>query len=73
MLLPEDPLDWRYALGRLRGIARPPVRITPPPPGVIFERDAAVRLRDGVTLRVNVFRPDGGRPCPVVMSAHAYG
>ncbi|HEY0778212.1 MAG TPA: CocE/NonD family hydrolase [Gemmatirosa sp.] len=30
-------------------------------------------MRDGVTLRVNVFRPEGGGGHPVIMSAHPYG
>jgi uncharacterized protein len=38
---------------------------------MIVERDVAVRLSDGTTLRVNVFRPDG--VVPVVMSMTPYG
>jgi predicted acyl esterase len=30
-------------------------------------------VRDGTTLRVNVFRPYGDAPVPVIMSAHPYG
>lgn len=73
MLLPDGQIDLRYALSRLRGIARPPVTITPPPRGVVFERDVSVRMRDGTVLRVNVFRPEGTQRCPVIMSAHPYG
>lgn len=58
---------------RLRNIARPNVRVTPPPDGVTLERDVEVVVRDGTTLRVNVFRPAGGGACPVLMSAHPYG
>jgi hypothetical protein len=32
-----------------------------------------VLVRDGATLRVNVFRPSSGQPVPVIMSAHPYG
>jgi predicted acyl esterase len=32
-----------------------------------------VRVRDGTVLRVNVFRPKGGGPFPIIMSAHPYG
>src|SRR5579883_3158917 len=69
----------RHALGRVWGIVHPPVTVTPPPRGVLFERDVPVALRDGTTLRVNVFRPDdvGGADAteryPVVMCAHPYG
>jgi uncharacterized protein len=73
VLLPEDSLAPGYFAARLRGALRPPVTVTPPPSGVIFERDLPVRMPDGVVLRVNVFRPEGGRPCPVVMCAHPYG
>ena len=65
--------DWRYAMGRLRGIVSPPVEITPPPPGVRFEHDVEVTVRDGTILRVNVFRPEGGGRYPVIMCAHPYG
>lgn len=64
---------WRYALGRLRGIVSPPVEITPPPPGVRFEKDVEVAVRDGTILRVNVFRPEGDGRYPVIMCAHPYG
>jgi uncharacterized protein len=36
-------------------------------------RDAAVVVRDGTTLRVNVVLPAGGGQFPVLMSAHPYG
>jgi uncharacterized protein len=64
---------WRYALGRMRGILSPPVGIEPPPSGVLFERDVGVIVRDGTTLRVNVFRPEGGGRYPVILCAHPYG
>lgn len=64
---------WAYALRRLRALVRPPVTVTPPPGGVIFERNRAVRTRDGTTLRVNVFRPSSEGRFPVLMCAHPYG
>lgn len=72
MLLSKDPLAPGYFVSRLRGALRPPVTITAPPSGVVFEPDVPVRMPDGVVLRVNVFRPKGDRPCPVVMCAHPY-
>lgn len=62
-----------YALRRLGRVAFPNVTITPPAPGIIFERDVGVRMRDGVTLRVNVFRPQREGKFPVLLSAHPYG
>jgi predicted acyl esterase len=47
--------------------------VTKPAPGIRFERDLAVPTRDGVKLRVNVFRPEREGRFPVVMSAHPYG
>lgn len=38
---------------------------------MIVERDVAVQMPDGITLRVNVFRPDAA--APVVMSMTPYG
>jgi predicted acyl esterase len=62
-----------YAIERLFRTALPKLTITPPAPGIRFERDVAVPMRDGVQLRVNVFRPDGAGRFPVMMSAHPYG
>ena len=62
-----------YAARRLRGIAAPPVTITPPPEGVRLDHDVPVVTRDGTTLRVNLFRPEGVGPWPVIMCAHPYG
>jgi predicted acyl esterase len=49
------------------------VRTTAPASGIRFERDVAVRMRDGAQLRANVFRPDRAGQWPVMMSAHPYG
>ncbi|MBA2681486.1 MAG: CocE/NonD family hydrolase, partial [Ktedonobacteraceae bacterium] len=40
---------------------------------MIMEKDVPVLMRDGITLYVNVFRPDKPGTFPVVMSADAYG
>lgn len=58
---------------RLPLVVRPRVRITPPPAGVVLERDVEVPVADGTILRVNVFRPEEPGRYPVVMSAHPYG
>jgi hypothetical protein len=41
--------------------------------GVIFERDLAAPMRDGVHLSTNLFRPADGKPVPVIMSVTPYG
>lgn len=64
----------RYGLSRLRTMVRPPVTVREADVSVMkIERDAAVEVRDGVVLRVNVFLPSGPGPFPVLLSAHPYG
>jgi predicted acyl esterase len=48
------------------------VDVTSPPSGIRAEWNVPVTMRDGVTLRVNVFRPLDDEPVPVLMSAHPY-
>jgi len=62
-----------YAFRRLAGVARGWARIVEAPPDVRVERDVEVTMRDGVMLRVNVYRPDGDAKHPVILSAHPYG
>lgn len=52
---------------------RPGVHITAPPSGVRFDRDVAVPVRDGTTLRANVFRPEAEGRYPVLLCAQPYG
>jgi predicted acyl esterase len=73
LMSPGERPDWRYAIGRLRGIVSPPVEITPPPQDVLFEHDVEVAVRDGTILRVNVFRPEGDGGYPVILCTHPYG
>jgi len=58
---------------RIRLFAKPRVDVGTAEPDWIFERDVPVTVRDGTVLRVNVFRPRGDEPVPVIMSAHPYG
>ncbi|MGB9224658.1 CocE/NonD family hydrolase [Mycobacterium sp.] len=62
----------RYALTRIRGLAKPPITITEAPADIIVDRDVEVPTRDGTTLRINVFRK-GDTPRPVILSIHPYG
>lgn len=68
------PGRLRYAVTRVRGIVRPPVSVHEPAPGaVVIDHDMAVITRDGTVLRVNVHRPPGDEPVPVLLCAHPYG
>jgi predicted acyl esterase len=62
-----------YARQRIRTALRPPVTVYPLPPEVRKDEDVPVRMADGVTLRLNLFRPAGPGPFPVILSAHPYG
>ncbi|OBI23673.1 CocE/NonD family hydrolase [Mycobacterium sp. E2238] len=67
------PGALRYAVSRIRLVAKPPVTVTDPPAGLDVERDVCVPTRDGTVLRANVFRhPDAGAR-PVILSIHPYG
>ena len=69
-----QPDKLGYVIDRLRGLLRPPVTVRPAPEAeIVFERDVGVTVRDGTVLRVNVFRPPGEAPHPVLMCAHPYG
>jgi uncharacterized protein len=39
----------------------------------VFEKDVAVKLRDGVTIYVDVFRPVGAEKVPVIVAWSPYG
>lgn len=63
-----------YARARCHALLHPPVTVHPMPADVTRDQDVPVTMRDGVTLRLNLFRPataDG--PLPVILSAHPYG
>ena len=63
----------RMVRRRLGNFRRPDVTVLPHPDGMITEWDVPVTVRDGAELRVNVFRPEGDAPVPVILSAHPYG
>lgn len=55
-----------------------PARAAPTPAqaagsAILTERNVAVRMRDGVVLRANVFRPAGEGPWPVLVLRTPYG
>ena len=45
----------------------------PLPVDIVFEKDVAITLRDGVTIYVDVFRPAGTEKVPVIVAWSPYG
>lgn len=45
----------------------------PIPVDIVFEKDVAVQLRDGVMIHVDVFRPVGAERVPVIVAWSPYG
>lgn len=58
---------------KLRRTLRPLVTITEPSPDIVVDRDVEVTSRDGVVLRVNVYRPPGSGEFPALLCIHPYG
>lgn len=48
-------------------------RFQPLPVEIVFEKDVAVTLRDGVTMYVDVFRPAGADNAPAIVAWSPYG
>jgi uncharacterized protein len=67
------PGAFAYARTRRRAALHPPVTVYPMPADITKDEDVEVPMRDGVTLRLNLFRPAGPGPFPVILSAHPYG
>lgn len=66
------PAAFSYALRRVRAFLRPPVTVYPAD-DLVKDHDVGVAMRDGVVLRVNVYRPVGDGTFPVILCAHPYG
>lgn len=45
----------------------------PLPCDILLERDVAIKLRDGVTIYADVFRPVGDEACPTILAWSPYG
>ena len=58
----------RRSLRFIRNAVSPHVVVTAAPASIHVDWDVPVRVRDGTTLRVNVFRPKGSGRFPVIMS-----
>ncbi|HEY1529382.1 MAG TPA: CocE/NonD family hydrolase, partial [Galbitalea sp.] len=79
MSTPTIDRPWRrpgaaaYGRRRVRAALRPPVTVYAMSADIRKDTDVPVQMRDGVTLRLNLFRPAGEGPFPVLLSAHPYG
>ncbi|MGI5176264.1 CocE/NonD family hydrolase [Dactylosporangium sp. CA-152071] len=81
--LPSQPLQPGDRYGILSGFEpgtrtlEAGFRIAPPfkpiPVDIVLEKDVAVTLRDGVTIYVDVLRPAGAQPVPVIVAWSPYG
>lgn len=83
LFTPSEPLEPGGRYGVLSGFdpgtrtLPAGFRLAPPfmptPVDIVFEKDVAVTLRDGVTTHVDVFRPVGTEPVPVIVAYSPYG
>ena len=48
-------------------------RFKPLPVDIVFEKDVAVTLHDGVTMYVDILRPAGAEEVPVIVAWSPYG
>lgn len=65
--------SWSRARSTLGRLLHPQITITDPPEDAITNWDVPVPMRDGIRLRINVFRPDDDERHPVLVCAHPYG
>ena len=82
LLLPSQPLPPARA-GLLTGFdpgtrtLKAGFQIAPQfraiPVDIVFDKDVAVQLRDGVTIHVDVFRPAGAEQVPAIVAFSPYG
>ena len=81
--MPSQPLQPGDRFGVLSGfdpgtrVLEAGSRIAPPfrplPVDIVLEKDVPVTLRDGVTIYVDVLRPAGDEPVPVIVAWSPYG
>src|SRR4030042_1699898 len=41
--------------------------------GIIYDRDVAVKMRDGITIYIDIYRPEGTARVPAVVAWSPYG
>ena len=62
------PGIWTLKAGTVRRQGALPLPID-----IVFERDVAMKLRDGTTIYTDIFRPTGDEPVPAIFSWSPYG
>jgi hypothetical protein len=62
------PYSYLLKAGTVRRLGAKPL-----PCDIIFERDVAVKLRDGITIYTDVFRPAGNVTAPGIIAWGPYG
>ncbi|MCK1992348.1 CocE/NonD family hydrolase [Peribacillus muralis] len=83
VFIPSKPLEQGPRYGVLSNfdpgtrVLKAGYQVAPPfcslPVDIVFEKDVAVTLRDGVTIYVDVFRPVGEEKVPVIIAWSPYG
>ena len=83
VFVPSQPLEPGARYGILSDfdpgsrVLKAGFQVAPPfrslPVDIVFEKDVAVTLRDGVTIYVDVFRPTGTQKVPVIVAWSPYG
>jgi putative CocE/NonD family hydrolase len=69
----DDPaLRGDEATGRAAASSASAARKSVAAPQIVVDRDVAVPMRDGVALRVDVYRPDDGERHPVILTRTPY-
>jgi putative CocE/NonD family hydrolase len=68
----DPPLRGDETTGRSVATSAEAARNGAPQPRIVVDRDVAVPMRDGVLLRVDVYRPDDGQRHPVILTRTPY-
>ena len=63
-----NPGKWTLKAGTIRREGAKPL-----PVDIVFERDVAMKLRDGMTIYTDIFRPVGDQKVPAIFSWSPYG
>ncbi|KAJ3069086.1 hypothetical protein HDU98_007836 [Podochytrium sp. JEL0797] len=65
--------SFLYSVSRAHRILIPNVDMSPLPPTVSFEHNVDIPMRDGTTLKANIYRPkEASEPLPIILCAHPY-
>jgi uncharacterized protein len=68
----SDDGPWTRAFSSLGRLLHPDITVTDPPTDATVDWNVPVPMRDGIRLRVNVFRPSDAERHPVLVCAQPY-